>query len=257
MLLAIDVGNSNITLGVYEGEKLTSRWRLATNHNTMPDEYGILIHDLLCHAGIEGGHLEGISLGSVVPILTSRLREAAKKFFDSPLFVVDWYSNSGLNLEVDKARALGADRIIDMVAVHKIYQCDALVIDFGTATTFDVLTAEGVYLGGAIAAGVGITADALAGRTASLPRIDLVVPASVIGTNTVEQMQAGLVTGYICLMEGMVQRYKDEMGEDLKVIATGGLAETLSAYTHVFDIIAPWLTLDGLRLLWEMNKDRL
>lgn len=257
MLLTIDVGNTNVTLGIYQGKELTASWRLATNHSAMPDEYGILIHDLLKHAGIKNNKLEGIALGSVVPILTSRLTEAAERFFKSPLLIVDWHSYSGLNLDVDEPHLLGADRIIDMVAVHEIYQCKACVIDFGTATTFDILTADGVYLGGAIAPGIGIISDALSSRTAKLPRVEIAVPETVIGRNTVEQMQAGIVTGYICLVEGMIEKYKAEMGEDLKVIATGGLAQLLDKYTNMFDEVAPWLTLDGLRILWEMNKDKI
>ncbi|HMN12123.1 MAG TPA: type III pantothenate kinase [Bellilinea sp.] len=257
MLLTIDVGNTNVTLGVYDGTKLTASWRLATNHQAMPDEYGILIHDLLRHAGIAPENIEGISLGSVVPILTSRLTEAAERFFKSPLLVVNWRLYSGLNLDVDEPHLLGADRIIDMVAVHEIYKCKALVLDFGTATTFDVLTEEGVYLGGAIAPGIGIMSDALSNKTASLPRVGIAVPSTVVGRNTVEQMQAGIVTGYVCMIEGMIKKYQKEIGRDLKVIATGGLAEQIAKYTNTFDIVAPWLTLDGLRLLWDMNKGKL
>jgi type III pantothenate kinase len=254
MLLAIDIGNTNITLGLYEGDKLGARWRLATDYERMPDEYGIQILGLLQHSGCSAAQLEGVCMASVVPVLTSRMSQACEVYFDRPLLVVDDTVKTGIKLLVDDPATVGADRIVDAVAVNELYKGPACVVDFGTATTFDAITADGEYLGGAIAPGIGIAADALATRTAKLPRVDLQVPPSVIGRNTVHAMQSGLMLGYIALVEGMVSRFKVELGADMRVIATGGLAETVARHTSVIDILAPWLTLDGLRIIWEMNK---
>lgn len=256
MLLTIDIGNTNITLGLYEGTKLGARWRLATDHERMPDEYGIQILGLLQHGGCSVAQLDGISMASVVPVLTSRLQQACKWYFNRRLLIVDESINTGVKLLVDDPKTVGADRIVDAVAVHTMYGGPACVVDFGTATTFDAITAAGEYLGGAIAPGIGIAAEALSSRTAKLPRVDLQMPPSVIGRNTVHGMQAGLMIGYISMVEGMVKRFRTELGPKMKVIATGGLAEIVAENTEVIDILAPWLTLDGLRILWELNQEQ-
>lgn len=255
MLLTIDIGNTNITLGLYEGKKLGGRWRLATDHERMPDEYGLQILGLLQHSGCSVAQLDGISMASVVPILTSRITQAIKWYFNRPLLIIDETSVSNVKLLVDDPKTVGADRIVDAVAVHELYGGPACVVDFGTATTFDAITAAGEYLGGAIAPGIGIAAEALSSRTAKLPRVDLQMPPSVIGRNTVHGMQSGLLIGYIAMVEGMVARFRNELGKKMKVIATGGLAELVAENTSVVDIIAPWLTLDGLRILWELNQE--
>lgn len=254
MLLTIDIGNTNIALGLYEGKKLGARWRLATDHERMPDEYGIQMLGLLQHSGCSVAQLNGVCMASVVPVLTSRLQQACKVYFNQTPLIVDETIKTGIKLMVDDPKTVGADRIVDAVAVYQMYRGTACVVDFGTATTFDAITAEGEYLGGAIAPGIGISADALATRTAKLPRVDLQTPPSVIGRNTIHAMQSGLMLGYIAMVEGMVKRFRAELGPDMKVIATGGLAETVAEHTDVIDILAPWLTLDGLRIIWEMNQ---
>ncbi len=254
MLLTIDIGNTNITLGLYEGKKLGARWRLATDHERMPDEYGIQMLGLLQHGGCSVAQLDGVCMASVVPVLTSRLQQACKLYFNREPLIVDESVKTGIQLLVDDPKTVGADRIVDAVAVYSMYPGPACVVDFGTATTFDAITAAGEYLGGAIAPGIGISAEALSSRTAKLPRVDLQMPPSVIGRNTIHAMQSGLLLGYIAMVEGMVKRFREALGPEMKVIATGGLAETVSSHTDVIDILAPWLTLDGLRILWEMNQ---
>jgi type III pantothenate kinase len=253
MLLAIDVGNTNLTLGLYDGEKLGPRWRLATVHDRMPDEYGLQILGLLSHAGYNPADLTGICIASVVPPLTSRVVDACRAYLDQEPLVVDAGVKTGVRIRYEDPRAVGADRIVDAAAVLRYYGGPACVVDFGTATTFDAISAEGDYLGGAIAPGIGIAAEALYLRTAKLSRVDLQRPPSAIGRNTVHAMQSGLLFGYVALVEGMVARFRAELGPKMKVIATGGLAEIVARETDVLEIIAPWLTLDGLRIIWDLN----
>lgn len=254
MLLTIDIGNTNLTLGLYQGETLGPRWRLATVHERMPDEYGLQFIGLLQHSGFSAADLEGICIASVVPPLTGRVVEACKNYLKKDSLVVDAGVKTGVRIRYEDPRAVGADRIVDCAAVQKLYGGPACVVDFGTATTFDAISTEGEYLGGAIAPGIGIAAEALFLRTAKLPRVDLQRPPSVIGRNTTHAMQSGLLFGYVSLVEGMVARFRQELGPAMKVIATGGLAEIVARETDVIQIIAPWLTLDGLRLIWEINK---
>lgn len=254
MLLTIDVGNTNLTLGLYEGGKLGAHWRLATDHNRMPDEYGLQFLGLLQNAGKTIKDITGVSLASVVPPLTGRVIQACREYLKQEPLVVDTGVKTGIKILYEDPRAVGADRVADAVAVMKLYGGPACVVDFGTATTFNAITKDGEYLGGAIMAGVNLAAEALYTRAAKLPRIDLQVPPSVIGRNTVHAMQSGLLFGYVCMIEGMVSRFRSELGGDMKVIATGGLAEVIAKETKVIDIIAPWLTLDGLRILWDINR---
>ena len=253
MLLTIDIGNTNITLGLYDGEALGPRWRLATEHNRMPDEYGILLLNLLGHAGRATGDVHGIALASVVPPLTGTFVTVCQDYFGQAPFVVDAGVKTGVRIKYDDPKAVGADRVVDAAAVQKLYGGPACVVDLGTATTFDAISAEGDYLGGAIAPGIGIAADALFQRTAKLPKVDLQVPPAAIGRNTVHAIQSGLLFGYVGLVEGMVARFRAELGPDMKAIATGGLASMIADQTQVIDVIAPWLTLDGLRIVWELN----
>ncbi|RJP53105.1 MAG: type III pantothenate kinase [Anaerolineaceae bacterium] len=254
MLLTIDVGNTNLTLGLYEGGKLGAHWRLATDHNRMPDEYGLQFLGLLQNAGKTIKDITGVSLASVVPPLTGRVIQACREYLKQEPLVVDTGVKTGIKILYEDPRAVGADRVADAVAVMKLYGGPACVVDFGTATTFNAITKDGEYLGGAIMAGVNLAAEALYTRAAKLPRIDLQVPPSVIGRNTVHAMQSGLLFGYVSMVEGMVSRFRSELGGDMKVIATGGLAEVIAKETKVIDIIAPWLTLDGLRILWDINR---
>ncbi|GAP21097.1 type III pantothenate kinase [Leptolinea tardivitalis] len=253
MLLTIDIGNTNITIGCYQAETLGKRWRLATDHERMADEYGIQLASLLGHGKIDIRDIQAVCLASVVPPLTGRLVQACKQYLNQSPFIVDSSVKTGINITLDDPSAIGADRLVDAAAVQVIYGGPACIVDFGTATTFDVLDNKGNYLGGAIAPGIGISADALFQRTSKLPRVDLVRPPSVIGKNTVHAMQSGLLFGYVSMVEGMVARIQKTTGDDLKVIGTGGLAEIVANETDVIQIVAPWLTLDGLRIIWEMN----
>jgi len=253
MLLTIDIGNTNITLGTYIDADLGPRWRLATNHDRMPDEYGLQFLAMLSHAGLKLSDLHGICMASVVPPLTGKVVSACRQYLAHDPLVVDAGVKTGVRVRAEEPRAVGADRIVDAAAVQRLYGGPACVVDFGTATTFDAISREGDYLGGAIAPGIGIAAEALFLRAAKLPRVDLQRPPAAIGRNTTHAMQSGLLFGYVALVEGMVQRFRDELGRDTKVIATGGLAEIIAAETNVIEIIAPWLTLEGLRIIWELN----
>jgi type III pantothenate kinase len=253
MLLTIDIGNTNITLGLYQDHELVMAWRLATDHERMQDEYGIQILGLLEHAGYQPEDIHGVALASVVPPLTGTFLQACENYIHQQPLVVDAGVKTGVSIRYEDPKAVGADRVVDAAAVHHLYGGPACVVDFGTATTFDAISPEGDYLGGAIAPGIGIAAEALFLRTAKLPRVELSRPPSVIGRNTVHAMQSGLLFGYVSLVEGMVDRFRSELGPEMKVIGTGGLAEIIAAETEVIQIIAPWLTLDGLRLVWEMN----
>ncbi len=254
MLLTIDIGNTNLTLGLYENGQLGAHWRLATDHNRMPDEYGLQFLGLLQNAGKTIKDIQGISLASVVPPLTGRVVQACREYLKQEPLVVDAGVKTGIKIRYEDPKAVGADRVCDAVAVMKLYGGPACVVDFGTATTFNAVTKDGEYLGGAITAGINLAAEALYTRAAKLPRIDLQVPPSVIGRNTVHAMQSGLLFGYVSMVEGMVNRFRAELGADMKVVATGGLAEVVAHETKVIDIIAPWLTLEGLRLIWELNR---
>ncbi len=254
MLLAIDVGNTNLTLGLYDGQNLGPHWRLATDHERMPDEYGLQLLGLLEHAGLSPTDLIGVCLASVVPPLTGRVIQACREYLHQDPLVVDAGVKTGVRIRYDDPRAVGADRVADAAAVQHLYGGPACVVDFGTATTFNAITREGDYLGGAITAGIDLAAEVLFHRAAKLARVDIQRPPSVIGRNTVHAMQSGLLFGHVAMVEGMVERFRKELGDDTKVIATGGLAEIIARETPVIQILAPWLTLDGLRIIWELNR---
>lgn len=253
MLLVIDIGNTNLTLGVYDGENILHHWRLATDQARMPDEYGLQFLALLAHAGHSSAELTGICLASVVPQLTQRLVQACREYLGMEPLIVDTGVKTGIRIRYEDPKAVGADRVADAVAAFRLHGGPACIVDFGTATTFSALTKDGEYLGGAITAGINLAADALFTHAAKLQRIDLQRPPSVIGRNTVQAMQSGLLFGYVCMTEGMVARFRAELGSETKVIATGGLAELVARETNVVDVLAPWLTLDGLRIIWELN----
>ncbi len=254
MLLVIDVGNTNLTIGLFEGDQLRWHWRLATDHQRMPDEYGLQFLGLLQHAGVTVGDLIGISLSSVVPPLTGRVVQACSEYLKQEPLVVDTGVKTGIRIRYEDPRAVGADRVCDAAAVMQFYGGPACIIDFGTATTFNAVTREGDYLGGAITAGVNLAAEALYTHAAKLPRIDFQRPPNVIGRNTIHAMQSGLLFGYVCMVEGMVERFRAELGPQMKVIATGGLSEVISRETKAVDHTNPWLTLEGLRIIWELNQ---
>jgi type III pantothenate kinase len=254
MLLTIDIGNTNITLGLYQGDELGPRWRLATDLQRMPDEYGLQVLGLLRHADTGPEDLTGICMASVVPPLTGKLARACRDYLGVEPLVVDAGVKTGVRIRYENPRAVGADRIVDAAAVQHLYGGPACVVDFGTGTTFDAISEQGDYLGGAIAPGIGIAAEALFTRAAKLPRVDLDRPPNVIGRNTAHAMQSGLLFGYVGLVEGMVARFRAELGPEMKTIATGGLARTIAGETDALEIIAPWLTLEGLRVVWELNQ---
>jgi type III pantothenate kinase len=254
MLLAVDIGNTNVTLGVYDGARLGATWRVATVHDRMPDEYGILLMGLFGHRGIRPADIGGVAMASVVPQLTSIFREVSRAYLEQEPLVVDAGVRTGVRIRYENPREIGADRIVDCAAVQSKYGGPACVVDFGTATTFDAISREGEYLGGAIAPGIGIAAEALFSRASKLYRVEIAPPAKVIGTNTAMAMQAGIFLGYVALVEGLVARFRRELGDNMRVIATGGLAETVARETPVIQHVDPWLTLDGLRLIYEMNR---
>ena len=255
MLLTIDIGNTNITLGLYDGKTLSAHWRLATDHQRMQDEYGLQLLGLLSHVNCPPDSLEGICLASVVPPLTSRIQQACLQYLSREALVIDHKIKLGISILCEDPKAVGADRLVDAVAVNRLYGGPACVVDLGTATTFDAIDADGNYLGGAIAPGISIALDALVHRTSQLPRVDLQPPPSAIGRNTIHAMQSGLLFGYVSMVEGMLVRFRAELGSDMKAIATGGLAEIVARHTKSIQIIAPWLTLDGLQIIWELNQN--
>jgi len=254
MLLAIDIGNTNLTIGFFIQSQLKWHWRLATDHKKMPDEYGLQLMGLLNHARIDPRELDGVAISSVVPNLTAKVLEACEQYLGTSPLVVESGIKTGIRILYEDPKTVGADRICDAVAVKRLYGGPACVIDFGTATTFNAINEHGDYLGGAITAGINLSAEALFTHAAKLPKIDLKRPDHLIGKNTTEAMRSGLLFGYVSMVEGMVKRFKNELGEGTVVIATGGLAELIARETDVIDHTSPWLTLEGLRMIWELNN---
>jgi type III pantothenate kinase len=254
MLLAVDIGNTNITIGVFDGSKMKATWRVATGVHRMPDEYASLILHLFEHEGIAASKITDTILCSVVPPLTGVFEEMCRHYLKVSPILVEAGVKTGVRISMDNPREVGADRIVNAVAAHQLYGGAVIVIDLGTATTFDVVSKEGDYLGGAIAPGIAIATEALFARTAVLPRVELTHPKRAIGRNTVAAMQSGIVFGYAGLIEGIVARIKEELGGKAKVVATGGYAELLARETPAIDEVNPDLTLIGLRLIYEMNK---
>ena len=253
-LLCIDIGNTNTVLGLYAGSELVSHWRIATDHQRMPDEYAVLILALFEQRGYRPQDVSGIAISSVVPPVTGTFEALCRDYFAQEPLTVGAGTKTGVRILYDSPREVGADRIVNAAAVKEVYSVPACVVDFGTATTFDGISASGDYLGGAIAPGIGISAEALFSRTAKLPRIDLIAPDQAIGRNTVESMQSGVLFGYVGLVEGMVGRFRSELGDAMQVIGTGGLAPVIARYSPIFDAVDPWLTLKGLYLIYHMNR---
>jgi len=254
MLLAIDIGNTNINLGVFEGEKLRATWQIATGIHRMADEYATLLLNLLHHQGLDVSDIKEAALCSVVPPLISVFENMFKRYFHAPPLVVGAGVKTGVHIRMDFPREVGTDRIVDAAAAHQLYGGPVIIADFGTATTFDTVSKQGDYLGGAIAPGIGTAVEALSMRAAMLPRVELVRPKHAIGTNTITAMQSGLIFGYVGLVEGIVARIEQELGEKAKVVATGGYAELIAKETKAIDIVNLELTLIGLRLIYQMNK---
>ena len=256
MLLTIDIGNTNITIGVFDGSKMKATWRVATGVHRMPDEYASLILHLFEHEGIATSKITDAILCSVVPPLTGVFEEMCRHYLKVSPLLVEAGVKTGVRISMDNPREVGADRIVNAVAAHQLYGGAVIVIDLGTATTFDAVSKEGDYLGGAIAPGIAIATEALFARTAVLPRVELTHPKRAIGRNTVAAMQSGIVFGYAGLIEGIVTRIKQELGGKAKVVATGGYAELLARETPAIEEVNPDLTLIGLRLIYEMNKTK-
>ncbi len=253
MLLAIDIGNTNIAIGVYSGDDLGPRWRFAAEPEKLPDEYGTLMLSLFKQASITAKDIDAIVIASVVPPLKGAFVEACSRHLQRVPMVVDGTSDTGIRIQYEDLEQVGADRIVDAAAGYSLYGGPACIVDFGTATTFDAVSADGDYLGGAIAPGIGISAEALFQRAAKLPKVDLMRPPAAIGKNIVHSLQSGLLFGYVGLVEGIIARFCRELGPSTKVIATGGLAEVISRETDTISIVAPWLTLDGLRIIYHLN----
>ncbi len=254
MLLTIDVGNSKIAFGVFEAEKLRTTLYIATGIHRMADEYASLLFNLLPHHNIEKGDIKEAIMCSVVPPLVPVFQELCQRYLGVPLLVVEPGVKTGVRIRLDNPRETGADRIANAAAAYRLYGGPAIVIDMGTATTFDVLSKEGDYLGGAIAPGMEISTEALYTRTARLPRIELARPKMAIGKNTVSAMQSGVIFGYTGLVESLVARLTQELGERARIVATGGYAEVIAKETEVIEIVNPHLTLFGLQLIHELNK---
>lgn len=255
MILVMDVGNTNIVLGVYQGEKLLFHWRMGTDKEKTSDEFGMFFVNLFRHENLDIKAVEAVIIASVVPPIMYSVEHAIRKYFKVEPIVVGPGIKTGINIKYENPREVGADRIVNAVAAYEIYGGPLIIVDFGTATTFCAINSKGEYLGGVICPGIKISAEALFQRAAKLPRIELVKPDSVIGRNTVVSMQSGIVFGYVGQVDFIVKRMKKEIKEDsIKVVATGGLARLIASESETIDEINGLLTLEGLRIIYERNK---
>jgi type III pantothenate kinase len=256
MLLVIDVGNTNTSLGVYKEAELIAHWRLTTARNRTVDEYGVHARNLFELAGLDFKAISAIAIASVVPPLNYTLKQMAEVYFHlSPLFV-DHTTEMGLQILYEPPSDVGADRLVDAVAAIYKYGAPCIIVDFGTATTFNAINKDGAYLGGVITPGIMISADALFERTAKLPRVDIKRPRTVIGSSTVSAMQSGLYNGYVGLVDGVLRKMLAELGGSPRVIATGGLAPLIATGSELIELVDDTLTLDGLRLVYEKSQTR-
>ena len=262
MLLCMDIGNTNITLGLYHEDTPWSgdpvaHWRISTDHQKTADEYGMLLVSLLGHVELPLQDINDVIMASVVPPVGDTFIEMARSYLSLDPLVVGAGVKTGVSVRYDNPRDVGADRVVNAAAAYRLYGGPTCIVDFGTATTFDALSQRGEYLGGAIAPGIHAAADALYTRTAKLPRIgtDLQRPSRAIGTNTVDSMRAGVFFGYVSLVEGMVERFRGELGPNMRVIATGGLATVIAREATAIEAVDLWLTLKGLRLIYDLNRE--
>jgi type III pantothenate kinase len=254
MLFCLDIGNTIITFGLYEGESLTHHWRIATDVEKTADEYAVLLDSLLRLDGVNVQDMQAVSMVSVVPRLTGVFVDFFQRYWHIQPLVVDAGVRTGVKIRTENPREVGADRIVNAVAAYQRYGGPACVVDFSTATSFDAISTEGEYLGGAIAPGMSIALEALSDRAAKLPKVEIARPPQAIGRNTVLSMQSGFFFGLVGLVEGIVGRFRRELGDDMRVIATGSLAEMIARETDVIQVLAPWLTLDGLRLVYSLSQ---
>lgn len=255
MILVCDVGNTNIVLGVYKGDKLLKDWRISTDKDKTSDEYGIIIDQLFKYNGLSIDDVEGVIISSVVPNIMHTLQAMSKKYFDKEAVIVGPGIKTGINVKYDNPKEVGADRIVNAVAAYEKYGGPLIIVDFGTATTFCAISKNGDYEGGTIAPGIIISSEALFQRTAKLPKIEIVKPERVINRNTVGSIQAGIIYGYVGLVDYIVKRMKSEMNDEVKeVIATGGLATLIASESETITKIDRLLTLEGLRIIYEKNK---
>lgn len=255
MLLALDAGNSNVTVGVFDGERLVADWRLRTVIDQTTDEWGVLLRNLFALAGLDFASIDGIIVASVVPPLDAPLAATIRRYFGAEALFVSHATDTGLTIRYDNPREVGADRIVNSVAAFTKYGGPCVVVDLGTAITFDAVSAQAEYLGGVIAAGVNISIEALFTRTARLPLVDFGEPKSVIGTNTVDSMRSGLFYGAVGMIDGIVERVAAELGPETRVVATGGQARMIASGTRTLRHIDENLTLDGLHLIWSRNRN--
>lgn len=254
MILAVDVGNTSIVLGVYEGKQLLHHWRISTNRSATSDEYGILIDNLFRHAGLALDRVDGVIISSVVPPLMFAFEQMCESYVGKQPLIVGPGIKTGLNIRYENPKEVGADRIVNAVAAIELYGTPCIVVDFGTATTFDYIDEKGQYIGGAVAPGISISTEALYQRAAKLPRIELVKPRSVIGKNTVASMQAGIVYGFAGQVDGIVNRIKEEYRTNPHVVATGDWAELIAAESESIQTVDARLTLLGLQLIYDRNQ---
>ncbi|MEM5014399.1 type III pantothenate kinase [Niallia taxi] len=255
MIFVFDIGNTNMVLGVYDGDKLTQHWRIETNRFKTEDEYGMIIKSLFDHVGLKFSDIDGIIISSVVPPIMFSLERMCQKYFNIKPLVVGPGTKTGLNIKYDNPKEVGADRIVNAVAAIHEYGSPLIVVDFGTATTFCYINEHKQYMGGAIAPGINIATEALYSKAAKLPRIEIARPEGVVGKNTVSAMQSGILYGYVGQVEGIVKRMKEQSKENPKVIATGGLANLISQESSAIDMVDPFLTLKGLQLIYKKNKE--
>ncbi len=256
LLLALDIGNTNVTVGVFDGEKLKATWRITSDVHRMPDEYASVLLSLLSLEDIPVASVREGVLCCVVPSLEVIFISLLERYFGITPMVVGAGVKTGVKLATETPREVGADRVVNAAAAQRLYGRPVIVIDFGTATTFDAVSREGDYLGGAIAPGIDIAAEALFLRTAKLPQVELTRPKNAIGRNTVSAMQSGIIFGYIGLVEGIVASIRQELGGEARTVATGGYAEIIARETPVIEIVNPDLTLIGLRMIYDMNRER-
>jgi type III pantothenate kinase len=254
MLLAIDTGNTNVKIGIFEGNRIRASWAIYTRINQTADEYAVMLLNMLKNQGIDTQDISDVAISCVVPPLRRTLNQLFERYFNLKPLMVGPGIKTGIRIRMDNPREVGSDRIANATAAHHIYKGTVIVVAMGTATAFDTVSKEGDYLGGAVAPGIAISAEALFERTAALPRVEFIRPKSAIGTNTIAAIQSGLIFGYAGLIEGVVSRIQEELEEKATVVATGGYADLIADETKIINVVNPDLTLMGLKILFDMNK---